>query len=118
MPNQLAEKQWYIVTTYSMHESKTAANLIKRISTMNMEDLILRVLVAEIDVPKLDKETGLPTGKTVKKNLYPGYIFVEMIMTDESWYIVRNTPGVTGIAGSSGGGQNQLLLLEKKSNQS
>jgi transcriptional antiterminator NusG len=105
MATQLGEKHWYIVTTYSMHEAKTAYNLTKRITSMNMEDYILRVLVAEVDVPVLDKETGLPTGKTKKKNLYPGYIFVEMIMTDESWYIVRNTPGVTGIAGSSGGGQ-------------
>jgi transcriptional antiterminator NusG len=100
---QLGEKQWYIVTTYSMHESKTADNLRKRIQSMNMQDYILRVLVAEQEVPVLKE--GLPTGKTRMKNLYPGYIFVEMIMTDDSWFIVRNTPGVTGIAGSSGGGQ-------------
>lgn len=100
---QLGEKQWYIVTTYSMHESKTADNLRKRIQSMDMQDYILRVLVAEQEVPVV--KDGLPTGKTKTKNLYPGYIFVEMIMTDESWYVVRNTPGVTGIAGSSGGGQ-------------
>ena len=103
MAANLGEKQWYIVTTYSMHEDKTADNLRKRIVSMGMEDLILRVLVAEIDGPVL--KGGLPTGKMKKHNLCPGYIFVEMIMTDESWYIVRNTPGVTGIAGSSGGGQ-------------
>ncbi|MDY6429927.1 MAG: transcription termination/antitermination protein NusG [Bacilli bacterium] len=114
MAEQLAEKQWYIVTTYSMHETKTADNLIKRIKSMQMENYIKRVLVAEIDVPKLDPETGLPTGKTVKKNLYPGYIFVEMIMTDESWYIVRNTPGVTGIAGSSGGGQKPTPVTREE----
>lgn len=114
MPSNLGEKQWYIVTTYSMHESKTAQNLIKRISSMNMEDLILRVLVAEIDVPKIDSKTGMPTDKMVKKNLYPGYIFVEMIMTDESWYIVRNTPGVTGIAGSSGGGQKPTPVTREE----
>ena len=100
---QLGEKQWYIVTTYSMHEAKTADNLRKRIQSMNMQDYILRVIVAEQEVPVL--KDGLPTGKTKTKNLYPGYLFVEMIMTDESWYVVRNTPGVTGIAGSSGGGQ-------------
>jgi transcriptional antiterminator NusG len=100
---QLGEKQWYIVTTYSMHEAKTADNLTKRIKTMGMENLILRVIVAEQEVD--EKKDGIPTGKKKKINLYPGYIFVEMIMTDESWYIVRNTPGVTGIAGSSGGGQ-------------
>lgn len=115
MASNIGEKHWYIVTTYSMHESKTAENLRKRIETMNMQDYILRVLVAEQEVPVLD-ENGLPatvkdeeTGeikpKTKMKNLYPGYIFIEMVMTDESWYIVRNTPGVTGIVGSSGGGQ-------------
>lgn len=114
MANQLGEKQWYIVTTYSMHEAKTAENLRKRIDTMNMKDKILRVLVAEQEVPVYDKETGLPTGKTKIKNLYPGYIFVEMIMTDDSWYIVRNTPGVTGIAGSSGGGQKPTPVTREE----
>jgi transcriptional antiterminator NusG len=112
MPTNLSEKQWYIVTTYSMHEAKTADNLKKRIVSMNMQDLILRVLVAEQDVPVM--KDGLPTGKTKKHNLYPGYIFVEMIMTDESWYIVRNTPGVTGIAGSSGGGQKPTPVTREE----
>lgn len=112
MPTQLGEKQWYIVTTYSMHESKTADNLKKRIVSMNMQDQILRVLVAEQEVPVL--KDGLPTGKTKTINLYPGYIFVEMIMTDQSWYIVRNTPGVTGIAGSSGGGQKPTPVTREE----
>ena len=112
MPAQLGEKQWYIVTTYSMHEAKTADNLKKRIVSMNMQDYILRVLVAEQEVPVL--KDGLPTGKTKTKNLYPGYIFVEMIMTDDSWYIVRNTPGVTGIAGSSGGGQKPTPVTREE----
>ncbi len=103
MPENVGEKQWYIVTTYSMHEAKTKANLEKRIKSMNMEGQIFRVIIAEQEVPVL--KDGIPTGKTKKINLYPGYVFVEMKMTDESWYIVRNTPGVTGIAGSSGGGQ-------------
>ncbi len=103
MAEQLGEKQWYIINTYSQHESKTADNLIKRIDTMGMKDYILRVLVAEQEVPVL--KDGLPTGKMKKVNLYPGYIFVEMIMTHQSWFIVRNTPGVTGITGSGGGGQ-------------
>jgi transcriptional antiterminator NusG len=95
-----------------MHEAKTADNLKKRIVSMGMQDLILRVLVAEQDVPCL--KDGLPTGKTKKKNLYPGYVFVEMIMTDESWYVVRNTPGVTGIAGSSGGGQKPTPVTREE----
>ena len=112
MPVQLGEKQWYIVTTYSMHESKTAENLKKRIVSMNMQDQILRVLVAEQEIPVL--KDGLPTGKMKTINLYPGYIFVEMIMTDQSWYIVRNTPGVTGIAGSSGGGQKPTPVTREE----
>lgn len=109
---ELGEKQWYIVTTYSMHETKTADNLIKRIKSMDMENYILRVLVAEVEEPVL--KDGIPTGKMKKRNLYPGYIFVEMIMTDASWYMVRNTPGVTGIAGSSGGGQKPTPVTREE----
>jgi transcriptional antiterminator NusG len=112
MPAQLGEKQWYIVTTYSMHEAKTADNLKKRIISMDMQDYILRVLVAEQEVSVL--KDGLPTGKVKTKNLYPGYVFVEMIMSDESWYVVRNTPGVTGIAGSSGGGQKPTPVTREE----
>ena len=124
MANNIGEKQWYIVTTYSMHEQKTADNLRKRIENMNMQDYILRVLVAEQQVPvpdknglpatEKDKKTGEIKPKMKLKNLYPGYIFVEMIMTDESWYIVRNTPGVTGIAGSSGGGQKPTPVTREE----
>ncbi len=103
MAENLAEKQWYIINTYSQHENKVATNLKRRIDTFNIGNLIFRVVVAEQEVDVL--KDGLPTGKKKMKNLYPGYIFVEMIMTDDVWYIVRNTPGVTGIAGSSGGGQ-------------
>ncbi|HBB05495.1 MAG TPA: transcription termination/antitermination protein NusG [Firmicutes bacterium] len=109
---QLGEKQWYIVTTYSMHEAKTAENLNKRIKTMGMQNEIFRVLVAEVEEPVL--KDGIPTGKMKTRNLYPGYIFVEMIMTDTSWYIVRNTPGVTGIAGSSGGGQKPTPVTRQE----
>lgn len=112
MATQLSEKQWYIVTTYSMHETKTAENLKRRIVSMNMQDYILRVLVAEQEVPVL--KDGIPTGKTKMKNLYPGYVFVEMIMTDQSWFVVRNTPGVTGIAGSSGGGQKPTPVTREE----
>jgi len=112
MAAQLGDKQWYIINTYSQHETKTADNLKKRITTMNMQDYILRVIVAEQEVPVL--KDGLPTGKTKMVNLYPGYIFVEMIMTDQSWYIVRNTPGVTGIVGSSGGGQKPTPVTREE----
>lgn len=99
---KLGEKAWYVVSSYSTHEKKVAANLQKRIETMGLEELIFRVIVAEQEVPVL--KDGVPTGKTRMKNLYPGYVFVEMIMTDYAWYVVRNTPGVTGFVGSSGKG--------------
>jgi len=108
----LGLKKWYIVTTYSMHEAKTADNLNKRISSMGMENKIFRVIVAEVEEDVL--KDGVPTGKKRIHNLYPGYIFVEMIMDDTSWFIVRNTPGVTGIAGSSGGGQKPTPVTREE----
>lgn len=99
---KLGDKAWYVASAYSTHEKKAAANLIKRIETMGLENLIFRVIVAETEVPVL--KDGVPTGKTRMKNLYPGYIYIEMIMTDYAWYVVRNTPGITGFVGSSGKG--------------
>ena len=96
------DKAWYVVNTYSTHERKVADNLTRRVESYDLGKLIFRIIVAEQDVPVL--KDGVPTGKTRKKNLYPGYVFVEMIMTDYAWYIVRNTPGVTGFVGSSGKG--------------
>lgn len=112
---ELAEKHWYIVNTYSQHEKKVADNLRKRIDSLGLQDFIFNVLVAEQEVPVMDRETNLPKpGKFKMKNLYPGYIFVEMIMTDKVWYIVRNTPGVTGIAGSAGGGQKPTPVSKEE----
>ena len=91
------EKRWYVVNTYSGHENRVKDNLEKRIDTMGIQEQLFRVLVAEEELYD-DKK------KIVKKNMFPGYVFVEMIMTDDAWYVVRNTPGVTGFIGSSGGG--------------
>ena len=99
---KLGEKAWYVVNTYSTHEKKVAYNLERRVESMGLEKLIFRIVVAEQEVAVL--KDGVPTGKTRMKNLYPGYVFVEMIMTDYAWYVVRNTPGVTGFVGSSGKG--------------
>ena len=96
------EKSWYVVNSYSTHEKKVAENLKRRIETMGLENLIFRIIVAETEVPVM--KDGVATGKTRMKNLYPGYVFVEMIMSDYAWYVVRNTPGVTGFVGSSGKG--------------
>ena len=99
---KLGEKAWYVVNAYSTHENKVAYNLRKRVESMGLENLIFRIVVAEQEVQVM--KDGLPTGKTRMKNLYPGYVFVEMIMTDYAWFVVRNTPGVTGFVGSSGKG--------------
>ena len=96
------EKNWYVVNTYASHENKVKDNIERRIESMNMQDYIYRVVVAEYEEPV--KKDGVLTGKFKTKNMYPGYIFIEMIMTDEAWYVVRNTPGVTGFIGSSGRG--------------
>ena len=104
LEGKLGDKAWYVVNTYSTHERKVADNLKRRVESMGLEELIFRIVVAEQEVPVMDRETGLPSGKTRMKNLYPGYVFVEMIMTDYAWYVVRNTPGVTGFVGSSGKG--------------
>ena len=96
------EKAWYVVNTYSTHENKVAINLEKRRESMNLEDKIFRIIVPVQEVAVM--KDGMPTGKTRMKNLFPGYVFVEMIMTDYAWYVIRNTPGVTGFVGSSGKG--------------
>jgi transcriptional antiterminator NusG len=93
-------KEWYVVNTYAGHENRVKENLQRRIETMGIENNLFRILVAE--EPEIDIKNGKKTEKM--RNLFPGYVFVEMIMTDEAWYIVRNTPGVTGFIGSSGGG--------------
>ena len=102
----LGEKAWYVVNTYSTHENKVKVNLQRRVESMGLQDLIFRIIVAEQEVPVM--KDGMPTDKTRMKNLYPGYVFVEMIMTDYAWYVVRNTPGVTGFVGSSGKGTKQF----------
>lgn len=97
------EKEWYVVNTYSGHESKVKEKLEMRASTMGMEDYIFRVVVPEETV--IDEK-----GKEKVKKMFPGYILVEMIMNDEAWFIVRNTPGVTGFIGSSGKGAKPFPL--------
>ncbi len=100
--SSVGEKAWFVVTAYSTHEAKVRENIIKRMNSMGAGDLLFRTFVGEVPVPVM--KNGQPTGKTKMKNLYPSYIFVEMIMTDRTWYIIRNTPGVTGFVGSSGKG--------------
>ena len=103
----MEEKQWYVVNTYSGHETKVKEKLEMRIQSMGMENYIFRVIVPET------KEIEIKDGKQKEKvkKMFPGYVLVEMIMSDESWYIVRNTPGVTGFLGSSGKGAKPFPLF-------
>ncbi len=100
------QKLWYVVNTYSGHESKVRDNLLMRAQSMGMENNIFRVIVPE------QKEVEIKDGvkKEKVKKMFPGYVLVEMIMSDEAWYAVRNTPGVTGFIGSSGKGAKPIPL--------
>ncbi|WP_318506318.1 transcription termination/antitermination protein NusG [Bacillus sp. T3] len=104
------EKNWYVVHTYSGYENKVKANLEKRVESMGMSDKIFRVIVPE------EEETDFKNGKkkVVKRKVFPGYVLVEIIMTDDSWYVVRNTPGVTGFVGSAGSGSKPTPLLPEE----
>ena len=104
------EKEWYVVNTYSGHENKVKEKLEMRASTMGMEDYIFRVIVPS----QTEKVVKNGKEKEVEKKMFPGYILVEMIMTDEAWFIVRNTPGVTGFIGSSGKGAKPFPLTKQE----
>ena len=100
------DKKWYVVNTYSGHENKVKEKLEMRTVSMGMEDYIFRVIVPEEKV--IEEKNGVKKEKI--KKLFPGYILVEMIMTDEAWFVVRNTPGVTGFIGSSGKGDKPFPI--------
>lgn len=89
------ERNWYVVHCYSGYEYKVTHAIEQRIETMNMQDKIFDVLVPT------EEEIEIKDGKrrTVEKRVFPGYILVQMILTEDSWYVVRNTPGVTGFVG-------------------
>ncbi|MDU2065455.1 MAG: transcription termination/antitermination protein NusG [Sporomusaceae bacterium] len=91
-----SEKHWYVIHTYSGYENKVMANLERKVHSMGMENEIYRILVP------MEDEVEVKDGqkKVSKKKVFPGYVLVEMIVTDRSWYVVRNTPGVTGFVGS------------------
>ncbi len=97
MPKQRLpqQKNWYVIHTYSGYEDAVAKSLRQRVESLDMEDKIFDVLV-----PK-EKKIKIKSGKrkTVEEKIYPGYVLVEMIVTDDSWYVVRNTPNVTGFVG-------------------
>ncbi len=89
-------KRWFVIHTYSGYENKVKKNLEHRITSMDMRDRIFEIVVP------VEDEIEIKDGqrRTVQRKIFPGYVMVEMIMNDESWYVVRNTPGVTGFVGS------------------
>jgi transcription termination/antitermination protein NusG len=101
------EPHWYVVHAYSGHEDKVRNNLMKRVDSMDMHDRIFEVLVPTEDVIEIKDGQR----RHVAKRTFPGYILVNMIMSDESWYVVRNTPGVTSFVGS---GNKPVPLQEKE----
>ncbi|HLB95811.1 MAG TPA: transcription termination/antitermination protein NusG [Patescibacteria group bacterium] len=92
---QTGDRGWYVIHTYSGYEEQVAENLKQRVDSLGMQDKIFKVLV-----PK-EKQIEIKNGrrKTVEKRIFPGYVLVEMVVADDSWYIVRNTPNVTGFIG-------------------
>ena len=104
------EKEWYVLHTYSGYENKVKSNLLSRIQSMGMEENIFRVISPE------EEEVEVKDGKTktTVEKTFPGYVLVEMVMSDQAWYVVRNTPGVTGFVGSHGNRSKPTPLLEQE----
>jgi transcriptional antiterminator NusG len=94
-PTSVEDQQWYVIHTYSGYENKVKMNLEHRIESMGVQDKIFQVVIPT------EEEIEIKDGqrRTVQKKVFPGYVLVEMVMSDDSWYVVRNTPGVTGFVG-------------------
>ena len=104
------EKRWYVLHTYSGYENRVKSNLESRAQSMGMEDYIFQVVVPEETVRQVKDGQA----KEVGEKTVPGYVLVEMVMTDQAWYVARNTPGVTGFLGSHGGGSKPTPLLPEE----
>lgn len=104
------EKRWYVLHTYSGYENRVKSNLESRAQSMGMEDYIFQVVVPEETVRQVKDGQA----KEVEEKTFPGYVLVEMVMTDQAWYVARNTPGVTGFLGSHGGGSKPTPLLPEE----
>jgi transcription termination/antitermination protein NusG len=110
----IGKTRWYIIQTYSGYENAVKQDLERRVDSMGMSDYIFRIVVPEETV--IEKKADGKEKEKIKQ-LFPGYVFVEMIVTDESWFVVRNTPRVTGFLGSSGGGTKPVPLMPDEINQ-
>lgn len=107
----MEDRAWYIIQTYAGLENAAKTNIERRIKSMNMEDYFFNLLVPE-EVTMEKKKNG--ELKEIHTKTFPGYVFIEMIVTDETWFMVRNTPMVTGFLGSSGGGSKPVPLLDEE----
>ena len=116
MPKQQISqtRRWYVIHTYSGYEDAVAKNLKQRIESLGMEDKIFNVVV-----PK-EKKIKIKNGKrkVIEEKIYPGYVLVEMVVTDDSWYVVRNTPNVTGFVGAGttpvAASEGEIEILKKR----
>lgn len=116
MPKQTGQlgRRWYVIHTYSGYEENVERNMKQRIESMDMQDKIFAVLV-----PK-EKKIRIKNGKrkVVEEKIFPGYVLVEMVVTDDSWYVVRNTPNVTGFVGTGNTptpiSEEEIKALQKK----
>ena len=104
------EKEWYVVNSYVGHEDSVKEKLEARAESMGMQDYIFRVIIPE--TTEVEIKDGVKKEKV--KKMFPGYLLVEMVMSDEAWYVVRNTPGVTGFIGSSGKGAKPTPVLPQE----
>ncbi|NLD25940.1 MAG: transcription termination/antitermination factor NusG [Acholeplasmataceae bacterium] len=105
------DRAWYVVQTYSGCENAAKKNIERRIESMDMGDRIFRVLVPE--EKQIERKKNGEVKEVIVKP-FPGYVFIDMIVTDESWFMIRNTPMVTGFLGSSGGGAKPVPLPEEE----
>ena len=105
--SETAEAKWYVVHTYSGYENKVKANIEMTVQNRNLGDQILEVMVPMESVVEIKNGTS----KAAEKKMFPGYVLIHMIMNDDSWYVVRNTRGVTGFVGP---GSKPVPLTEKE----
>lgn len=116
MPKQVAQqgRRWYAIHTYSGYEENVCNNLLNRVASMHMEEKIFNVLIAK------EKKIKIKNGKrkVIEEKIFPGYVLVEMIVDDESWYVVRNTPNVTGFIGTGTNptpiSEDEIKALQKR----
>jgi len=101
------EAEWYVVNTYSGYEAKVKHNMQQRVNSMEAKDKVFKIVVPEEEV----EESRHGQRRTVKRKMYPGYVLVQMIMADDSWMVVRNTPGVVNFVGADAGSGHKPIPL-------